>query len=79
LGADGGLDHLDRHLVVQLRRNAHTSVIPAGFGIGKVWTIDRFTLNPFAEPQYLVIRSGIGVPKWQIFAGFNVQMALRPQ
>jgi hypothetical protein len=54
----------------------HTSVIPAGFGIGKVWTIGKLTLNLFAEPQYSVIRSGVGVPTWQIFAGFNIQVAL---
>jgi hypothetical protein len=54
----------------------HTSVIPAGFGIGKVWTVGKLTLNLFAEPQYSVVRSGVGVPVWQVFAGFNVQIAL---
>jgi len=54
----------------------HTSVIPLGFGVGKVWTIGKLTLNLFAEPQYSVIHSGIGVPVWQIFAGFNIQIAL---
>ncbi len=54
----------------------HTSVIPAGFGIGKVWTLGKLTLNLFAEPQYSVVRSGVGVPTWQIFAGFNIQVAL---
>jgi hypothetical protein len=56
----------------------HTSVIPVGFGVGKVWTLGNLTLNLFAEPQYSVIRSGIGVPTWQIFAGFNIQIALHP-
>jgi hypothetical protein len=54
----------------------HTSVIPLGFGIGKVWTVGKATLNLFAEPQYSVIHSGVGVPVWQIFAGFNIQIAL---
>ncbi len=54
----------------------HTSVIPLGFGLGKVWTVGKLTLNLFAEPQYSVIRSGVGVPVWQIFAGFNLQIAL---
>jgi hypothetical protein len=57
----------------------HTSVIPLGFGIGKVWSLGNLTLNLFAEPQYSVIRSGIGVPTWQIFAGFNIQIALHPK
>jgi hypothetical protein len=55
----------------------HTSVIPIGFGAGKVWTAGRLTFNLFAEPQYSVIHSGAGVPVWQIFAGFNLQIALR--
>jgi len=55
----------------------HSSVIPLGFGMGKIWTAGRLTFNLFAEPQYSVIRSGIGVPVWQIFAGFNLQIALR--
>jgi hypothetical protein len=57
----------------------HTSVIPIGFGVGKVWTLGKLTLNLFAEPQYSVIRSGIGVPTWQVFAGFNIQIALEPR
>jgi len=57
----------------------HTSVVPVGLGIGKVWTLGNLTLNLFAEPQYSVIRSGVGVPTWQVFAGFNVQIALHPQ
>ncbi|MBS0560855.1 MAG: hypothetical protein JSR21_12440 [Proteobacteria bacterium] len=54
----------------------HTTVIPIGFGIGKVWTLGRTTLNLFLEPQYSVIRSGVGVPVWQVFGGFNLQVAL---
>jgi hypothetical protein len=53
---------------------SHTSVIPLGFG--KVWSLGKITLNLFAEPQYSVVRSGVGVPVWQIFAGFNLQVAL---
>lgn len=55
----------------------HTTVIPVGLGLGKVWTFGHGnTINLFAEPQYSVIRSGVGVPKWQIFAGVNLQIAL---
>ncbi len=55
----------------------HTSYIPAGFGLGKVWDLGHgTTLNTFLEPQYSVFRSGAGVPVWQIFAGANFQFAL---
>jgi hypothetical protein len=55
----------------------HTSVIPVGFGMGKIWTAGRLTFNLFAEPQYSVVHSGVGVPVWQVFAGFNLQIALK--
>jgi hypothetical protein len=55
----------------------HTSVIPVGFGMGKIWTAGRLTFNLFAEPQYSVLHSGVGVPVWQVFAGFNLQIALK--
>ncbi len=55
----------------------HTTVVPVGFGAGKVWTFGRGnTVNLFVEPQYSVIRSGVGVPTWQIFAGLNLQFAI---
>ncbi len=55
----------------------HTSVIPVGLGAGKVWTFGHGnSINAFVEPQYSVFRSGVGVPKWQVFAGVNLQIAL---
>ena len=55
----------------------HTTTIPVGFGAGKVWSFGNgSTVNAFAEPQYSVIHSGVGVPIWQIFAGINFQFAL---
>ena len=55
----------------------HTSVIPVGFGAGKVWSFGNGnTINAFLEPQYSVIHSGVGVPVWQFFAGVNLQFAI---
>jgi hypothetical protein len=55
----------------------NTTTIPVGFGAGKVWSFGNGnTVNAFAEPQYSVIHSGVGVPIWQIFAGINFQFAL---
>ncbi len=46
-------------------------------GAGKVWTFGHGnTVNAFAEPQYSVIHSGVGVPIWQVFAGINLQFAI---
>jgi hypothetical protein len=55
----------------------HTDYIPVGFGVGKVWAFGHGdTLNAFIEPQYSVLRSGAGVPVWQVFAGLNFQFAI---
>jgi hypothetical protein len=52
--------------------------IPVGLGIGKVWKVDeRTTANLFIEPQYTVWEdAGPGIPRWQIFVGFNLQFAV---
>lgn len=51
--------------------------IPVGVGAGKVWTLKSGTiLNLFAEPQWTVAHSGVGVPKFQLFAGLNLQFPI---
>jgi hypothetical protein len=63
--------------VITVDEGNHTTVVPLGFGVGKVWEFGHGnTVNAFAEPQYSVFRSGVGVPDWQIFAGVNFQFAL---
>jgi hypothetical protein len=47
--------------------------IPIGAGAGKVWPMDKMTVNTFIEPQLSVVRNGTNVPDWQWFFGFNVQ------
>jgi hypothetical protein len=55
----------------------HTSVIPIGLGLGRIWTFGSGdNINAFVEPQYSVLREGAGVAVWQIFAGLNIQFAL---
>jgi hypothetical protein len=57
-----------------------TYYIPVGLGLGKVWQIGKgTTLNTFVEPQYTVMHTGDGAPRWQIFAGLNFQFALGQQ
>jgi hypothetical protein len=51
--------------------------IPVGFGLGKVFQVnEKTTMNAFVEPQYTVFHSGVGSPKWQIFAGVNFQFSI---
>jgi len=49
-------------------------VIPIGAGLGKVFMqSDGTTINVFAEPQWTVAHHGVGQPKFQLFAGVNLQ------
>lgn len=52
-------------------------VIPLGAGLGKVWLRPGgSTINAFAEPQFSVVHSGVGQPKFQVFFGLNLQFPL---
>jgi len=52
----------------------HTYFIPVGAGVGKVWVLGGgTTVNVFAEPQWTVSHDGPGQPKFQVFAGVNLQ------
>jgi len=58
----------------------HVQTIPLGFGIGKVWTRARGDImNLYIEPQYSVYQSGLGSPKWQIFAGVTFKFPTAKQ
>jgi hypothetical protein len=51
--------------------------IPIGFGAGKVWLLDGGrTVNIFAEPQWTLAHDGVGQPKFQLFAGVNLQFPI---
>ena len=51
--------------------------IPIGLGVGKVWLMpDKSTLNAFVEPQWTVSHDGAGQPKFQVFAGINLQFPI---
>jgi hypothetical protein len=48
--------------------------IPIGAGVGKVWVLpEGKSLNLFAEPQWTVAHDGVGQPRFQVFAGVNLQ------
>ena len=50
-----------------------TYSVPLGLGIGQVIPTKKVVYNVFIEPQWSVADKGAGYPKWQIFAGFNMQ------
>ena len=51
--------------------------IPVGAGLGKVWVLRSGTVvNLFAEPQMTIAHSGTGQPKFQVFAGLNLQFPI---
>lgn len=56
-------------------RNGNYAV-PIGLGIGKVWKSGATTSNLFAEPQWTVAHDGVGMPKFQVFMGLNLQFPL---
>jgi hypothetical protein len=53
-----------------------TYYIPIGAGAGKVWKAASATWNFFVEPQWTVAHHGDGMPKFQIYAGLNLQFPL---
>ena len=53
-------------------------VLPVGAGLGKVFAqSDVTTINVFAEPQWTVAHHGAGQPKFQLFAGVNLQFPIK--
>lgn len=47
--------------------------MPLGIGIGQVIKQQKTVYNFFIEPQGSVADRGPGQPRWQIFAGLNLQ------
>lgn len=47
--------------------------VPVGLGAGKVIIKGKKVFNLFVEPQVSVADRGPDQPRWQIFAGFNMQ------
>lgn len=55
-----------------------THYLPVGLGGGRVWSLSKkLKLNLYAEPQYTIAHKGVGAPKWQIFAGINLQYLVK--
>lgn len=54
-----------------LQNNGYS--VPLGVGIGQVIKRGKTVYNLFVEPQASVADKGPGQPRWQIFAGLNLQ------
>ena len=51
--------------------------MPVGFGVGRVFPLSGgVTLNAYVEPQYSVFHDDSVGPRWQIFAGINLQFPI---
>jgi hypothetical protein len=48
-------------------------LVPFGVGVGKVFKVGRTVVNGFLEPQFSVYSKGEAQPRWQVFAGINLQ------
>ncbi len=56
------------------------SVIPVGFGVGKVWKLKSgIAMNLYLEPQRAVHHTGFGAPIWQILTAATFQFPSRPK
>ncbi len=53
-------------------------LVPFGVGVGKVFKVGGTVVNAFLEPQFSVYSKGDAQPKWQVFAGINLQW-FKPQ
>jgi hypothetical protein len=71
------LDHgyyLRSSAVVTYDTYHHTSVVPVGFGAGKVIQLDGgYTLNAYVEAQPSVYRPAVGAPLFRVFTGIKIQ------
>lgn len=52
--------------------NRGSYYIPLGAGAGKSWRVGKTIFNAFVEPQWTVLHSGDGLPKFTVFAGLNM-------
>lgn len=48
--------------------------VPMGLGIDQVTKQKKTVYNVLIEPQGSVAGKGLGQPRWQIFAGLNLQL-----
>jgi hypothetical protein len=48
-------------------------LVPFGVGLGKVFKVGRTVVNSFLEPQFSAYSKGAAQPRWQVFAGINLQ------
>jgi hypothetical protein len=71
------LDHgyyLRSSAIMSFDTYSHTTVIPVGFGAGKVIQLDHgYTLNVYVEAQPSVYRAGVGAANFQAFTGIQIQ------
>jgi hypothetical protein len=66
--------YLRSSAIMRFDTYSHTSVIPVGFGAGKVIQLaGGYTLNAYVEAQPSVYSAGVGAPRFQVFTGIQIQ------
>jgi hypothetical protein len=66
--------YLRSSAIMRFDTYSHTSVVPVGFGAGKVIKLDHgYTLNIYFEAQPSVHRAGVGAPNFQAYTGIKLQ------
>jgi len=70
--------YLRSSAIATLDTSNGSGVLPLGFGLGKVTRLrGPHLLNIYLEPQYSLLASGDAQPRFQLFAGFNLQFLPR--
>lgn len=66
--------YLRSSAIATLDTSNGTGVLPIGLGLGRVTRLPSgHLLNVYLEPQYSVVAKGDAQPRFQVFAGFNLQ------
>lgn len=70
--------YLRSSAIATLDTSNGTGVFPIGLGLGKVTRLDSgHLLNVYLEPQVSVVANGETQPRFQVFAGCNLQFLPR--
>jgi len=66
--------YLRSSAIMSFSTYSHTSVVPVGFGVGKVIKLEGgYVANVYAEAQPSVYTYGKGAPNFQFYLGAQIQ------
>lgn len=69
--------YLRSDAIMQFNTYSHTTVVPVGAGLGRVFhPPGGYLLNAYAEAQPSAYRDGAGAPNFQVYTGIQIQFPL---